>query len=264
MKNVENNKDDPINQNVTNNLTVGNNITAGGTVSGNIVTANTVSSNTMITGTLSTTSINFGAFPFTYATGTWTPVQATLKIIGLGPSCSRQLWFDERSVSSAGYYVKIGAQVTVYFETTVTFDGFSNDSLSYRTPIIEGLPFVCRTSTPINVNMSGVIEEASFPNGYALGVAPPLAVTMDGGFTVTALEVGSTFVSATPPLYANPITYVTDGRTLFLTCSQSQYTLIGAIAWSGLNGNVYNANVIFTGTNYISAFKGSLTYFTDE
>jgi len=274
MKNISNTEKDPFNLNVVNNLEVGNDIVvdnsittnniATNTLTTNTLTTNTLTTNTLTTNTLTTNTINFGMQPFTYSTGAWTPVQSTLKIIGLGPSCESRFWYEQRNVSSAGYYIKIGGMVTVYFETSVTFDGGSNDSLSYRTPIIEGLPYTCRTNTPVTVNMSGIIEEASFPNGYAGGIAAPLATTMDGSYIATILEEGSTFVSATPPLYENPITYVTDGRTLFLSCSQSQYTLLGGLGWSGLSGNVYNANVIFTGSNYKSSFKGSLTYFTDE
>lgn len=251
-------------------LNVQGSISAGNIVS-NTVVADTTTSTTVDSDLISTNSlilpangsINFGLNPFTYTQGTWTPLQSTLKIIGLGPASENVDWDSPRNVTSYGYYIKLGGLVTVYFETSVTFDGLNNDNLSFRTPVIQGLPFRSKTPTANDLAMGGVVE-AVFPNGYVLGLAAPLAVTMDGGFQSQVLEQGATFTSREPPAYNNPITWVNDGYTIFLSCAQSQFTLLGGIGWTGLEGNVYNANIIFTGTNYVSSFKGSLTYFTDE
>jgi hypothetical protein len=268
MKNIGNTENNDQDLTVQNNLTVGNDISANG------ITTATLGASGITTQTLIASenisiptfgSINFGINPFKYERGSWTPAQSTLKIIGLGPSCENVDWFEPRNVIGVGSYVRVGSLVTVYYETSVTFDGTNNDSLSFRTPVIQGLPFRCRDTVILaKAAMSGVMDAVTFPNGYVAGLAAPLAVTMDGGYEATVLEVGSTFESREPPIYNNPITWPTDGRTIFLTCSQSQYTLIGALAWTGLEGHVYNANVIFTGTGYISRFQGSLTYFTDE
>lgn len=263
MKNIGNTENKDENEFVQNDLTVGNDL-----IVGNNITATSITTETLIaTDSISIPqfgSINFGNIPFKYSRGSWTPVQSTLKIIGLGPACENVDWFEPRDVVGIGSYVRTGSLVTVFFETSVTIDGTNNDSLSFRTPVIQGLPFRCKDNVaPTDLAMSGVVE-AIFPNGYVAGLAAPLAVTMDGGYTSTVLEVGTTFTSREPPVYNNPITWTTDGRTIFLACTQSQYTLIGALAWTGLEGNVYNANIIFSGTNYKSEFKGSLTYFTDE
>lgn len=252
MKNIGNTENKDENQFVQNDLFVGNDLIVGNEIFGNQISLP------------ESGSINFGSIPFKYSRGSWTPVQSTLKIIGLGPNCEIADWYSPRDVVGVGSYVRTGSLVTVFFETSVTFDGTNNDSLSFRTPVIQGLPFRCKDNVvPTELAMSGVVE-AIFPNGYVAGIAAPLAVTMDGNFTSTILEAGATFVSREPPVYNNPITWSTDGRTIFLSCSQSQYTLIGGLAWTGLEGNVYNANVIFTGSNYKSEFKGSITYFTDE
>ena len=268
MKNISNTENKENDEFVQNDLTVGNDVDVQNdlTVGNDVDVQNnlTVGNNATIVGTLTVPTINFGLNPFSYSQGSWTPEQSTIRVIGLGPASENVDWTGARDIFAAGSYVKLGSLVTVYYETSVTFDGTSNDSLLYRTPVIQNLPFRCKdNATPTDLAMSGVVE-GNFPNGYAAGIPAPLAVTMDGGYTSTILEAGTTFTSRTPPFYNNPITWVTDGRTIFLSCAQSQYTLIGGLSWASLEGNVYNANVIFTGSNYKSEFKGSLTYFTDE
>jgi len=231
----------------------------GGFVVGGASTFNT---------SLTTPLINFGSFPFTYSRGVWTPVMRTLRQIGLAPPILEvRDWATSGGpvevLANNGYYTKIGSQVTVFYEVATRFWGNQNDSLTYRTPIIQGLPFKCSTSgTPINVRMTGVMD-AEFPNGYFGGIAAPLAVTMDGGFTATVLEDGYLFDTRTPPFYVNSATWTADGYTMTISCAQSQYTLFGGIAWSGLQGNLYNANIL-VGSQYTARFVGSVTYFTDE
>jgi hypothetical protein len=218
---------------------------------------------------ITTPLINFGSFPFTYSRGVWTPVMRTLRKIGLFVTgLEVRDWATNEGpveiLTNNGYYTKIGGQVTVFYEVATRFWGNGNDSLTYRTPIIQGLPFKCSTSgTPINVRMTGAMDDAGFPNGYALGLPVPLAVTMDGGFTSTVLEEGYVFETATPPFYGNGETWTADGYTMTTNCAQSQFTLIEGLAWSGLPGNLYNANIL-AGSQYTAKFVGSVTYFTDE
>lgn len=213
-------------------------------------------------------SINFGINPFTYRRGTWNPVPRTLRLLGLGPTLEVRDWSTAGGpvVNSLlnGYFVKCGFQVTVFFETETNFWGSGNDSLTYRTPIIQGLPFKCISEgTPINVRMSGVMDDVDFPNGYAGGIAAPLAVVMDGSFVATIPEEGFLFTTRTPPFYVNQGQWVADGYTITISCAQSQFTLLGGVAWSGLEGTLYNANVLAL-SQYTARFTGSVTYFTDE
>jgi len=226
--------------------------------------AGSISAGNLVAPTITTDRINFGPYPFTYSTGTWTPTQSTLKIIGLGPACVNVDWNLPRNVTSFGSYVKLGNLVTVYFETSVTFDGLNNDYLSYRTPVIQGLPFRCKTPAT-QIEMLGVVDADIGEwdgRGFA-GTSIPGSVVMDGSFTSKVLETGALFTSRTPPSYVDPITWPSDGRTIFLSCAQ---TLVGVVGydWAGMDGNVYNTNVSVLFSNYVSTFKGSLTYFTDE
>lgn len=237
MKNIGNTEDDPFDLTVTNDLIVGSSIT--------------------------TPIINFGPYPFTYSRGEWTPRSTTLRIIGLGPGCTLTNWQGQYNEIGNGSYTKVGDLVTLYFSTSVFFNGANNAGGTYRTPVIYNLPFRCKdTVLASETTMSGIISEASFPNGLIAGTPVPLAVTLDGNYTCTALEAGATFISSTPPLYIDPIEYVTDGTILFIACAQSQYA--PPASWAGLEGNVYNSNVLAPVNGYEAAFKGSITYFTDE
>ena len=218
---------------------------------------------------ITTPLINFGSFPFAYSKGVWTPVMRNLRKTNLfSAALEVKDWATNEGPAEIlvnnGYYTKIGSQVTVFYEVATRFWGNGNDFFTYQTTIIQGLPFKCSTpGTPIYVRMTGGMDEAGFPNGYALGLPIPLAVTMDGGFSATVLEEGYPFETSTPPLYVDSSTWTADGYTMTINCSQSQFTLIEGLAWSGLEGNLYNANIL-VGSQYTARFVGSVTYFTDE
>jgi len=251
------------------NSTFNGGVVVGGnsTFNGGVVVDGASTFNTSLT----TPLINFGSFPFTYSRGVWTPVMRTLRGIGLAVDLEVIDWAAVEGpveiLTNNGYYTKIGSQVTVFYEVVTRFWGNGNDSFAYRTPIIQGLPFKCSTSgTPIKVRMAGVMDDAGFPNGYILGLPVPFLVTMDGGYTATVLEEGYVFETKAPPFYVNNKTWTADGYTMTINCAQSQYivTLSGVtVLWSGLEGNLYNANVLL-GSQYTARFVGSVTYFTDE
>ena len=274
---------------VTNNLVVGGNLQANSIQAVNInassittntlgavnITTTTLSTNTLTasttitaptisaTNTLVAPQILVGNTGFTYNTGSWNPVVQCLR--PSGGTLNKENWKDQYLSVGTGYYIKTGNMVTVWFEAACKFDGFQNDFLySARYPVISGLPFKCLiASTPIDMTFAGATTLVNFPNGYASGVAAPLTITMDGNYIPIVYEEGYAFQGSIPPTYTAGSTWVSDGRTITFSCSQSFYSALDVPAWS-LDGTVYNYNVLSTGSGYTAGFRGNLSYFTDE
>ena len=253
-------------------LTVGETVTTQVVNASNNITTQILDAAAINTATLLATesiaiptfgSINFGINPFKYSRGTYTPQSRCIE--SDGSTFYNSNWHDSSGQSGQGYYERYGNVVTAYFKATVNFGGTLNDYIyRIRIPVIDNLPFTCanRGGAP-SVASSCAITSSSFPNGYVAGLAAPLTVTMDGGFQGTIYEDGEIFTPAFPPLYTATSPWTSNGKTLIITCSQSQYTLAGLTTFGGLEGPAYNFNVIVTGS-YTSEFRGTITYFTNE
>lgn len=262
MKNIGNTENKDENEFVQNDLTVGNDLIVGSTLSaGGITTGTIIASDTISIPTFG--SINFGINPFKYSRGTFTPRSRC--IVSDGTIFTKEDWFDFSGNSGQGYYERYGNVVTAYFNATVDFGGTNNDFVDrLRIPVIDNLPFICsnRGGAP-TVASTGVITSYSFPDGYAAGIAAPLTITMDAGFQATVYESGETIVPKLPPLYSPTSPWVSDGTTVIISCTQSQYSILGLSIFSGLEGPANNFNVVITGS-YTSQFRGTITYFTNE
>jgi hypothetical protein len=266
MKNLGNTENTDQDLTVQNDLTVGNDLVAG------TITTTTINATGIFTENLQASenitiptfgSIIYGVNPFKYSRGTFTPRSRC--IVSDGTIFTKDDWFDFSNASGEGYYERYGNVVTAYFNATVDFGGTLNDFLDrLRIPVIDALPFVCanRGGAP-RVASSAAITSYSFPDGYAAGIAAPLTITMDAGFQATVYEAGETIIPKLPPLYANTTPWTSDGTTLIISCTQSQYSVLGLSIFSGLEGPANNFNVLITGT-YNAQFRGSITYFTNE
>jgi hypothetical protein len=270
MKNIGNTEIKDENQFVQNDLIVGNELFVANEISTERIVTSTLSAGGITTGALIASenisiptlgAITFGINPFKYQVGTFTPTSRCLE--SDGTTFTLRNWHDSSGQSGSGSYVRYGNMVTVYYQCTVDFGGVLNDFVhSLRIPVISNLPFTC-SATGADVIQSNIISSENFPNGYVGGLAAPLTITMDANFAANIYEVGTTFVSRLPPTYLTGASWVSDGRTAIVTCTQSQYSVLGATIFAGLDGPANNFNVVVTGT-YTSGFKGSITYFTDE
>lgn len=267
MKNIGNTENKDENEFVQNDLTVGNDLNVGDNITAERIVTSTLSAGGITTGSLIASenisiptfgSINFGINPFKYEVGTFTPTSRCLE--SDGTTFTLRNWHDSSGQTGSGKYVRCGSVVTVFYDCTVNFGGPLNDFIySLRIPVISDLPFTC-AGVGADIIQSNVISEPNFPNGYVGGLAAPLTITMDASYTANIYEVGTTFVSRLPPTYLTGASWVSDGRTAIVTCTQSQYSALGATIFSGLEGPANNFNVIVTGS-YTSGFKGSITYF---
>jgi hypothetical protein len=280
MKNIGNTENNDQDLTVQNDLTVGNDITTDG-LNASSITTDTLNATTTTTATLNATgiftqtiqasdtitiptfgSINYGINPFKYSRGTFTPRSRC--IVSDGTIFTNENWFDFSNASGQGYYERYGNVVTVYYNATVNFDGTNNDFLDrLRIPVVDNLPFTCASRGGPSIACSGVVTSYSFPDGYAAGVAAPLTITMDAGFQGTIYEIGETIIPKLPPLYLDTSPWTSDGKTLIISCTQSQYSVLGLSIFSGLEGPANNFNVVITGS-YTSQFRGTITYFTNE
>lgn len=265
MKNIGNTENKEEDQFVQNDLTVGNDIfTEGITTStlnaGGITTETLIASENISIPTFG--SINFGINPFKYSRGNFTPRSRCIE--DNDGSFENINWHDSSNQTGTGYYERYGNVVTVYFNTSVQFGGEFNDLLySLRIPVVDNLPFTCGRPGAVSIESGCTITDYSFPNGYILGIAAPLTITMDGTFTGTIYESGMVLNPALPPLYVEGSPWTSDGKTVVISCGQSQFLTNGLTTFGGLVGPAYNFNVIVTGS-YTSQFRGTITYFTNE
>jgi len=291
MKNISNSDPYPDILNLKG-LNVEGSISAGNIVSDSLIattsTIDTIDSTTLNTLTLNSTFINtstvdassisaigislpavgnilFGFSPFNYARGNWTPVFQTYRGFRTG-TLVKENWNGQYNTQTNGYYTKAGTEVRIWFFVTCQFNGFQNDLLyAPRFPIITNLPYDCiNTVGGFDLTYAEPTSKSQFPNNYAGPVPAPLATTFEGVYRTELLESGLLFTPQIPPLYdpSGLDTIVSDGKTLTITCLQSQR--IPLVAEWAKDGTVNNGPVLATGSGYTASFAGTMTYYTSQ
>jgi hypothetical protein len=237
-------------------------IWVGGNVNATDVNATDVNAvDITSTGNININDMN--TIPFVYDKGSWVPRLYTLveqdEVIPNGVLI-KEAWTSPTPTIEQGYYERIGQRVTAWYDVSYDISGFENDGLfKSRWPVIDQLPFECKNLSGLPVSDSQGFTDESFADGKLGAVPAPGAKTYDYPYTGTILAKDSIWAPAIPPTFIPASQYVSDGRTIFISCNISQYLVVEGIGWAAY-GSPDNFNIIFSG-NYTIRFSGTISYF---
>jgi hypothetical protein len=214
------------------------------------------------------------AAPPSYSHGTWHPELCFVTSAG-----NAEGWLDYPAYSinqdpvdgwlQNGYYIKLGRQVTVWFELTANVPDNYRETEGLKCPAITGLPFIFNnTDTTMNLSAKAPCSKGEWPNGFAGGVPIVGVPVFPKPYDIIAFEQGYRVDLDLPEvLGVNDGWWIADGYTAIIHGQTQIYT--GALTIPPVAkvfqtySQVWN-NHIQLGSNYNVAFTGTFTYTTNE
>jgi len=208
-------------------------------------------------------STNGGQDLLQYSVGTFSPTIKRVNSSGVSD-------FTGISYTTQnGSYIKIGRQVTIFYEIECSFSGPGNDvSAGFRALALSSLPF---TFSNINTSLSINFKQASssFPNGIASPSDVPALLTpvFPYPYDIVFSESGATvdLKSWSAIGYTSQGTWTADGTTALMYCNGEVYGPVVdvppyALLTSGYC-QVYNFNILSSVPTYTGvSFSGSFIY----
>ena len=196
--------------------------------------------------------------PFAYSEGSWTP-----QFKYVSSSGTRNPNAVINYSIQYGHYVRIGKQVTVYYNLVFTSTGDDRWVTTEDIFAVGNLPFTFRRTADASKMKLSAPAGSEVPNGFAGMLPAPSVPTYPPGRVVGLYEVGEVV-----PLYFNAIVgiskgnWTSDGLTMILL-GGVLVEIPTILSYSGF-GQTWNLHYIDAVAAIPMEFSGTLTYYTDE